>query len=313
MLNHIYPTHIQIETIYGACTAKCIMCTINEWGQTKTAQTMNLNNFELLLNKLNYLPNQEYLTLHGLGEPLLDNELPQKISLAKKMNFHGVGFASNCTELYKDKALALLDSGLDTLICSIDGINKKTHESIRIGTCFEKVVNNVKNFIKLRNSGLYNTRIMLRFIRQDKNRNEFNEYCKFWNKYIDTSKSDRIMYFDVHNWGGSKPSKQMNMQSTKKEYNFCHDLATRLYIGYNGNLRFCCADDRNFYNLGNAFKSDPIVLWNSGEFKKYREAMSNNELLKMKYCKFCSIISSRHIKDQEKYPSANTASLKIPR
>jgi len=32
------------------------------------------------------------------------------------------GFAINCTHLIEDISLKLLDAGLDTIICSIDGI-----------------------------------------------------------------------------------------------------------------------------------------------------------------------------------------------
>src|SRR3990172_6149100 len=89
----------------------------------------------------------EYVALHGNGEPLLDRDMAGKVKYAKQRGFKGVGFASNCSALTKKRADELIEAGLDTIICSIDGIKKETHEAIRPGTNYEAVVNNVKYFI----------------------------------------------------------------------------------------------------------------------------------------------------------------------
>lgn len=86
-----------------------------------------------------------------MGEPLLDKCLDNKVRIAKSLGFRGVGFATNCTELSENVAMRLVYAGLDTIICSIDDVNRDTYESIRIGTNFDKIVSNVKNFIKIRN------------------------------------------------------------------------------------------------------------------------------------------------------------------
>jgi MoaA/NifB/PqqE/SkfB family radical SAM enzyme len=149
---------------------------------------------------LKYKDKIGYITLHGLGEPLLDRGLPEKVKIAKDMGFKGTGFASNCTHLTENISLELLDAGLDSIICSIDGINKETHEAIRVGTDFDQIVSNVQRFIGLRNK-FGKTRVLVRFIRQEKNRHEFDAFKAYWKAKLDSELGDDVLVFDVHNWG----------------------------------------------------------------------------------------------------------------
>lgn len=121
-----FPSHLQIEVVAGYCTADCVMCTISK---TPRKGVLGLSEYRAILDKfVPYTDRLQYLTLHGMGEPLLDKTLPEKIDIAKRLGFHGTGFATNATELNEQLSGRLLRSGLDTIIFSIDGI-KKPHMS----------------------------------------------------------------------------------------------------------------------------------------------------------------------------------------
>ena len=126
-MKDVIPKHIQIETINGMCTSRCIMCTWQTW--TRKPNVMNSDTYRRILEKFKpYREHIQYLTLHGCGEPLLDKELAKKVKIAKEMGFKGTGFATNCTELDEHKSQELIEAGLDTIICSIDGINQEKPE-----------------------------------------------------------------------------------------------------------------------------------------------------------------------------------------
>lgn len=193
-----FPSHLQIEVVAGICSADCIMCTIKECPRkgilSMTDYTAMLKKFENHTDKL------QYLTLHGMGEPLLDKTLPDKIALAKDKGFPGVGFATNATHLTPEKTEALLDSGLNTIIFSLDGVTKQTHENIRRGVNFDQVLQNVLYFIERRNSW-GKTKVILRMIRQESNEHEWESYKNFWNEKLSPEYGDQVSVFDVHNWG----------------------------------------------------------------------------------------------------------------
>lgn len=289
----IIPKHIQIETINGVCSARCTMCSIGEW--TRKSTLMTENNFEVILRKfIPYIPNIDFLTLHGCGEPLLDKGISEKISIAKRLGFRGTGFATNCTELNPTISKSLIESGLDTIICSIDGIKKETHEAIRGRTVFEEIVSNVKEFIRIRGNLSGNTRVIIRFIRQELNFDEWPIFYNYWNKHLSLQKGDDVIRFDVHNWSKRSDQQSKKEQQPGTEYpRICSYIFERLVVYSNGQVSFCCIDDNGFFSLGSAIHADPIELFNSNQFVKYRKLMNEGKIGILEHCKDCTIPQSR--------------------
>lgn len=293
----IIPVHVQIETVNGACTARCTMCTIGSW--TRKPGQMNEETFSKILTKLvPYRQTINYLTLHGCGEPLLDKELPEKVAIAKKMGFRGTGFATNATELDENVAKRLIDSGLDTIIVSIDGLDKATHEAIRIRTDFDKVIANVMRFIDIRNAS-GKTRVLVRFIRQKINYDQWPEFLKLWTGRLRPEMGDGVLRFDVHNWGSKLEDAGGASDSTNvaKAPMICQDVFERLYIYSNGDVALCCADDNGFFRLGNAIEDDPIAIYNNTIFTNIRYMMKQGKLGELEHCKNCTIPTSRANKE----------------
>ena len=56
--------------------------------------------------------------------------------------------ATNVQLLDQNRAHQYIDAGLDDIMLSIDGITKKTFETIRVKLDYETVVNNTLNLIK---------------------------------------------------------------------------------------------------------------------------------------------------------------------
>lgn len=295
----IIPKHIQIETINGVCTSRCIMCTRQTW--TRKPNVMKNDIYIYILKK--FKPCREhiqYLTLHGCGEPLLDKGLAEKVEIAREMGFKGTGLATNCTELDEFKSKELIKAGLDTIICSIDGINKESHEAIRVGTNFEKIVSNVKRFIKIRNeSG--KTRVMVRFIRQEINKQEWPRFFDYWSKQLNKDFGDEVVKFDVHNWGEKVDDYQLKdlNRSLGLDNYICQDVFERMIIYSNGEVALCCADDNGFYKMRNVIDSDPVRIYNDEIFNNYREMMLDGRILELEHCKTCTIPRSRALKKEE--------------
>jgi MoaA/NifB/PqqE/SkfB family radical SAM enzyme len=231
---------------------------------------------------------------------LLDKGIAEKVKIAKKMGFKGTGFATNCTELDEHKSSELIEAGLDTIICSIDGINKQTHEAIRVGTNFEEIVSNVKNFIKIRNeSG--KTRVMVRFIRMEINKEEWLLFFDYWSKQVNKDFGDEVVKFDIHNWG-DKLNEYQSMDLNRSlglDNHICQDVFERMWIYSNGDVALCCADDNGFFKMGNVIDSNPIRIYNNEIFNHYREMMLEGRILELKHCKMCTIPHSRALKKKD--------------
>jgi MoaA/NifB/PqqE/SkfB family radical SAM enzyme len=292
----IIPRHLQIETVNGYCTARCTICMIKKLNRKR--EIMNDETFTKILEKFHpYRQHFQYLTLHGLGEPLLDKHLTVKVKIAKEMEFRGTGFATNCTELNEITALQLISAGLDTIICSIDGFRKDTHESIRVGTNFEQVVNNVTKFIELRNK-IGSTRIIIRFIRQKTNYSEWPKFFTYWSGKLNRDFGDEVVKFDVHNCANelSDYEKMDIYGEINNQGLVCQDIFERILIYANGEIGFCCGDVNGFFKLGNVLQDDPIEIYNNYPFSAYRVKMKEGKISELEHCKDCSISRSRLLK-----------------
>ncbi|MFH1983031.1 MAG: radical SAM/SPASM domain-containing protein [Pseudomonadota bacterium] len=295
-MNYI-PKHLQIEPTNGICSSRCTMCTFEDW--TRKPHTMTNETFKRILEKFKpYTQAINYLTLHGCGEPLMDRQLIAKVALAKEMGFNGIGFATNCTHLNASTAKGLIKAGLDTVLCSIDGTRKETHEAIRVGTSFESVVNNVKDFIKIRNESGH-TKVIVRFIRQELNKAEWPEFYEYWSAQVNPDFGDFVTKFDVHNWGSALEDykgKDVNDELSIEKL-VCQDLFERLWIFSDGHLGFCTADDNGFFDFGSVLEQDPIEMYNNETFNHYRQMMEKGCIAELEHCNNCTIPRSRALKE----------------
>ncbi len=93
-------------------------------------------------------PVLERVVLHGLGEPLLNKDLPRMIAYLKNRGTY-VLFNSNGILLNEKRGQALIDAGLDELRLSMDGASRETYALVRGVNAFDKIWRNVKAFIAM--------------------------------------------------------------------------------------------------------------------------------------------------------------------
>ena len=169
-----FPKYFEIETV-RACNAKCSMCTVHEW------ENKNNRMDETLFKKISeeiekYSSWIERVCLSRNGEPLLDNKLVERIKRFKDYGIKYTTFSTNASLLIEKKSIKLIESGLDDIRFSIDGITKETFENIRKGLNYEQVMNNCLRFIKLRNERGIKPMIQVRMVLQKENESEEEEF-----------------------------------------------------------------------------------------------------------------------------------------
>ena len=300
------PSHLNIETVNRMCNARCPMCPIkfvpefsidsideeSYAGVSRLAEIMPLERFKKIINKfVEYKDDIKYINLHGCGEPLLDKTLAAKVAYARSLGFSNVGFTSNCDALTKANSMRFLEAGLTCIIPSIDGFTRETHEKIRPGTNFERIVRNVNYFIEARNELKLGCKVVIRIIKQQDNEKEWESYKSYWDQKLNPVYGDMCVDFEVHNTGGkvenydekrlstaessaseflaakrfaplpivdlikSAPVSARNfvlLESSVVEQKFlCPDLFSRLHIFASGRIGLCSADQAEYHSIGN--------------------------------------------------------------
>src|SRR5688572_28168841 len=124
--------------VSNRCNSKCATCPLTFEPQER-AHNLGLEELKSLVAQL---PDLRRAVMHGIGEPLLNRELPLMIRHLKDRGVY-VLFNSNAALLTEEKQRALIDSGLDELRVSLDGSTPETYARIRGIAVFERVVENV--------------------------------------------------------------------------------------------------------------------------------------------------------------------------
>jgi radical SAM protein with 4Fe4S-binding SPASM domain len=137
------PHNVFIE-VTNHCNLLCETCprTFTTYEQPKTLA------WEDFVRIVDQFPDMERAVLHGIGEPLLNKDLPRMIAHLKARGVY-VLFNTNATLLTDDWARKLIESGLDEIRVSIDGADPKTYALIRGAPLFHKVVGNLKRFVEI--------------------------------------------------------------------------------------------------------------------------------------------------------------------
>ena len=86
--------------------------------------------------------------LQGWGEPLLNPNLSEMIKLVKERSDATVGLTTNGTLLEEKAVGKILDAGLDVIGISFAGAEGETHDGLRLGCDFDRVVGNATALVK---------------------------------------------------------------------------------------------------------------------------------------------------------------------
>jgi MoaA/NifB/PqqE/SkfB family radical SAM enzyme len=137
------PRVVFIE-VTNHCNLLCETCP-RTFVAYETPKTLGWDEFMRIVEQF---PDMQRAVLHGIGEPLINSDLPRMIAHLKARGVT-VLFNSNATLLSADWARRLIDSGLDELRVSIDGADPATYARIRGAPLLHKIVHNLTNFTRL--------------------------------------------------------------------------------------------------------------------------------------------------------------------
>lgn len=269
------PTNLYLETT-NRCNLRCRGCILYD-EKREPERDITLQDFFMITDQLEDL---ERTTLHGVGEPLLNSELPAMVRHPKKRNVYTL-FNSNGILLNQKRQYELIESGLDELRISLDAATATGYKKIRNSNEFERIVRNLRSLSKLQDSqSLTRPKLSLWFLGTKENISELPEFVKLavdmgiYEVYL-----QRLVYFqDAEGFGVAQENKSLQdtddkslelirqsqelaktlglrfnasglcqpMQSIQSDsakempWSRCFRPQTLIYITANGNLLPCC-------------------------------------------------------------------------
>jgi MoaA/NifB/PqqE/SkfB family radical SAM enzyme len=278
-----FPVHLDLEST-SVCNLRCPFCatTYHHWGPDRGG-FMDPGLFRAIIDEA--VPQGLCsIKLSLRGEPLLHKSLPQFVRYAKEKGVLDVYFNTNAVLLKGRLAEELLDSGLDRISISFEGITKEVYERHRVGARFEEVAANIRAFRAARDAaGRGAPRIRVQTVLLPELKDSFADYVRFWEPF-----ADEVGYLDARDETGAG---RHDGASPGSEGWACPFLWQRLMILWDGTVLPCllhAVKDFSPMVLGRAGKDRLGDLWRGERIEGYREKHRAGRCAEVPACKACS-------------------------
>jgi wyosine [tRNA(Phe)-imidazoG37] synthetase (radical SAM superfamily) len=227
------------------CNYRCQLCVRHLIKRHK--QIMDCEFFEDLLNKIKReCPSQfKYLTFSGMGEPLMDPRIKDKISFASYVSGMETILITNGSLLTPEAFEDLESAGLNTVRVSMHANNPPDYarmHGIREDDYYG-VVENLETILKRKkapNNGPRVTTVGLYFVLQHATPEDIEQIK---NRWADT---DFIEIWQPHNWGNALKERAIQ----QKQVNCQRVNAGPLQVQIDGTINACCFDSNGETTLG---------------------------------------------------------------
>ena len=272
-----YPPCIQIEPT-SVCNFRCIMCYQCDSTFNKKADghmgNMSLDLFKDIIDEVE--GHVEAVTFSSRGEPLLNENLPAMLNYCQG-KFLGLKLNTNASLLTEKNIHTLLSSDLQTLVFSIDSAEKEAYEAIRVNSNFDKLIENLELFSKIRSNHYHDSKLIVRIsgvkINDDQDIDKMNS---LWSRYADI-----IAFTNYTPWESSYDNQQNELTSP------CSELWLRMFVWWDGKINPCDFDYKSNLSQSNFPDASISEAWNSEWFQALRQKHLAKKRGELEPCKRC--------------------------
>lgn len=284
---HSFPIHLDIEPT-NACDLRCPMCPRTIMFENGELGPIGFFDYDIYCQIVSdgVKHGLKSIKLNYLGEPLLHKRIVDMVRFAKKQGVVEVMFNSNGTQLTEDLGRRLIEAGLDRIIFSFDGADKESYEEIRIGADYDKVVANIKRFVRIRNDmGRRLPVVRISMVLMKSNEHLLQKFIDLWTPIVDL-----VTYSDYVNPQEKFADDEYTVDLDEKEPFCCGQLWQRLFVWQDGCVTPCCADYDKKLKLGDVKQGDKLVdLWHSDKLNEWRQLHMEGRYREIEACRMCGV------------------------
>ncbi len=298
MLNLLapFPSFIEVE-VTTRCNLKCIICERTYWDESN--RDMSFEEFKSIIEQF---PNLKWIGLTGIGESFVNKDFMKMLRYIKSKQI--------LIELYDTfyfiddgKANEIIDMGIDQMIISLDAATKETYEKIRVGSDFDRVIKNIKNFYRLKKEkhahfpevdfhyiiNKYNLHEVVPYIDLVRSITQGNVNIKF-SRMLHEFEQVKDLFVEIPEeiiQGTEEKAKASNIKlmwnldvpKNKPDMNECIEW-TMPFIFVTGHVISCCSGNESGnrelqkeVSLGNIFEQSFKSIWNGEKYRTLRKSI----------------------------------------
>lgn len=255
---------LRVETT-NRCNYNCSFCPHDR--MTRAIGNMSIELFKKIMKEAANVGIKN-IDIRNFGEPLLDNGLEEKISIAKQYGMDYIILTTNASLLTKDRYVSLANAGLDHISISL---SPKKEYMLTRQKSFEIVWANLLDLEPIRNKIPVTVHIIATEISTEKEilllERDLTRIGYKWVRDF------------IHNWAEGD-----RIQHDKA----CKRLWDTITIYWDGKVPLCCLDYDGKHILGDLNKKSMSDVINSEEYMVVREQHINHKYPLL--CETCNFI-----------------------
>ena len=285
-----FPHVLRIEP-----SAKCnFMCSHCPTGTIEmTRNLMNDSTFNnITKNLLRVKDSIKVVVMYHGGEPFLNKnffDYLKQIKKIKKSFF--VKTVSNGSALTNKLIDKILNSNLDSIEFSLDGISSTEIEYVRIKSNTSKIIKNIKLLLEKKEVKKSKLNILIsstQFLRKKVHDNEEVPLLSppDWLKKIFLDKVEYKTFYALK-WPHMDVLNNYDlMYSIGEEKDDCDNVNSTITVRSDGSVVACCFDLTSKIVLGNINDNTLIEIWNNDKYTNLRNSIKQKKFISI--CKNCS-------------------------
>lgn len=294
-----FPTVIQME-VSSRCNLSCPLCPVSI-GLDRPTGHMELGLFQKVIDELGaYL----FVVLFwDWGEPFLNPQAYQMIRYAHSRDIRVISSTNGHLFATGHHASQVVQSGLDALVFSVDGISQKTYQRYRAGGSLDQVLEGIARVVTAKRRLASRTPLVnLRFIVMEHNEHEIHRLEGFASSLgVDLL---TVRKFHMLHGGSMDANDALRLSPNQRSYqlppldpatgepvraslNPCRNLWNCPTLHWDGTVCSCFMDFAGKRPLGNLRSQSVREIWNGLDYRRLR-AQFRKRWRELTPCGYCS-------------------------
>jgi len=287
------PSSIILE-VSALCNVSCLGCALHgpDGFVVRPFGNMKRETWEPVIREIGSWDKKVCVSAHGGGEPLMNPDLRDILSLAKSFPNIEVGFLTNGMLMDESWAEFVISAGLDWIAFSIDGVTPETHDKIRWKSDLVKVEKNLETLLNLKKKKQSMVpKVKLNMVAYDAIMDQKDAFVEKW-----INKVDGVMVSHYRNPPESK--RWPNIPVQRKP---CRLLWSQAVVAWDGRLGLCCEDFNIDHSPGRVGKDAGLLeLWNGPEMSTLRTLHKKGQYDKHPMCIKCDTWAEDYARETRK-------------
>ncbi|MCD4695622.1 MAG: SPASM domain-containing protein [Bacteroidales bacterium] len=272
------PFSVSIEPT-TSCNLRCPECPS---GIRKFSRNTGMLSFDLYKKIVDQIGSRlMYMILYFQGEPYMNPSFFEIVKDARKRRIY-TATSTNAHFLTEENARKTVESGLDRIIISLDGIGQETYAAYRVGGRYQRVIEGIKTLVKIKKELKSKTpHIILQFIVFRTNEHQIEEVKALSKKLgVDELQLKSAQLYEYENGNSLLPTidkysryrqKKNGKWEIKNDFpNKCYRMSVSCVITWDGMVVPCCFDKDATHQMGDLKKDSFHKVWKNPVYQKFR-------------------------------------------